>query len=161
MSYDDLDIFQWVAGYAGIVKDELDGETKHQMLDHLIELMEDAHDFSWLGSKAAHAVVLTKMEDCRVEWEDTHKLERIRRQNQRLDISENKSNSDLGKHSNLCKFYQRDACHAKGDHRSGSKTYRHLCAVCYSFNKELPHKAKDCPELKNKSKNGQFPTLAR
>ena len=80
MSYDSLDIFQWVAGYAGIIRDETDLDTKHYMLDHLVDLMEDAHDFSWSGSKAAHAVVLTRMENCKLEWEDTAKLERIRRQ---------------------------------------------------------------------------------
>ena len=70
ISYDDLDVYQWVAGYAGIAKDEGDIDLKNTMLEHLIPLMEDAHDFSWTGSKAAHAVILTKMEDCKLDWDE-------------------------------------------------------------------------------------------
>ena len=54
-----------MTGYASIVKDEHDTDLKNAMLDHLIALMEDAHDFSWTGSKAAHTVAITKMEDCK------------------------------------------------------------------------------------------------
>ena len=43
------------------------------MLEHLIALVEDAYDFSWVGSKAAHATILTKMEDCKLEWEYSFK----------------------------------------------------------------------------------------
>ena len=35
------------------MKDEQDGDVKDLMIDHMIELMEDAHDFSWAGAKSA------------------------------------------------------------------------------------------------------------
>ena len=43
------------------------------------ELMEDATDFTWQGAKAAHAVLLCEIERGTVTWEDTHRIDRIRR----------------------------------------------------------------------------------
>ena len=106
ISYDDLDVYQWVADYAGIAKDEGDIDLKNTMLENLIALMEDAHEFSWTGSKAAHAVILTKMEDCKLEWDDSFKLDRIRRHNQRSDpVKGHASHSSVGK-SKKCNQYQ-------------------------------------------------------
>ena len=39
--------------------------------------MEDANDFSWQAAKASHAVMLCRMEEGKVEWHETHKLDRI------------------------------------------------------------------------------------
>ena len=44
-----------------------------------MELMENSHDFGWSAAKGAHAVLLCKMEEGRVHWDDTHKIDRIRR----------------------------------------------------------------------------------
>ena len=166
VSYDDLDIYQWVAGYAGICKDESDVDLKNIMLEHLIALMEDAHDFSWIGSKAAHAVILTKMEDCKLEWDDSLKLERIRRQNQRAEPARGHAGPPSGKskhmHSGkkICQYYQRKACHAKtAEHFAKGVCYRHICASCFAFGHELEHPARDCPELRKQSKNVNTPTL--
>ena len=163
ISYDDLDVFQWVAGYAGIVKDETDLDTKNIMLEHLMELMEDAHDFSWVGSKAAHAVILTKIEDCKLEWDDHTRLDRIRRQNQRAEppkIQSNVGKAKSGSDKKVCQFYQRKACHSKSqEHLAKGVWYKHICSSCFAFGKELEHPAKECPELKKLTKNVHLPTL--
>ena len=178
VGYDDLNIFQWVAGYAGIIRDEIDIDTKHNMIDHLIDLMEDANDFSWSGAKAAHCVVLTRLENCKIEWEDTSKLERIRRQH--AQRPENKvqaiSNKSLAKFSTqnsqkftpeqlenapICKFFNRGVCRHHEHHESGGTIYRHICATCFACKKVAYHSAKDCTELKKKSKNFQNPVLTK
>ena len=48
------------------------------MLEYLSEIMEDPNDFSWQSAKASHAVLLCRMEEGKVEWHETHKLDRIR-----------------------------------------------------------------------------------
>ena len=45
-------------------------ERKHTMVSYLSDLMEDATDFSWQSTKAAHAVLLCEMERGSLQWED-------------------------------------------------------------------------------------------
>ena len=49
------------------------------MLNYLSALMEDANDSSWHGAKAAHAVLMCDMERETVTWDDTTRIDRIRR----------------------------------------------------------------------------------
>ena len=49
------------------------------MLTYLGDLMEDTTDLLWQGAKAAHAVLLCKMEHGVVTWEDSDRIDRIRR----------------------------------------------------------------------------------
>ena len=51
--------------------------TKNAVLEYLSEIMEDANDISWQAGKASHAVC--RIEECKVEWHETHKLDQIRR----------------------------------------------------------------------------------
>ena len=79
VSYDSLSISQWVSGFATIIRDEKDLQTKQNMLEYMAELMEDSHDFGWSAAKGAHAVLLCKMEEGRVSWDQTPKIDQIRR----------------------------------------------------------------------------------
>ena len=47
------------------------------MLDILGNIMENASDFTLDSAKACHAVVLTNMEDDRLNWTDTDKTDYI------------------------------------------------------------------------------------
>ena len=164
VSYDSLNVYQWVAGYVGIVMDEPDHETKTIMLEHLVDLMEDADDFSWSGSKAAHAVILARMEDCRLEWDERAKLDWIRRKNSQrpepvkgLTFSKHSQNSKFTQQqldeAPLCKYYNKSSCKHEDHHETNGTIYRHICATCFAFNKIALHSAKHCPELKKKAKN--------
>ena len=62
ISYDQLSITQWVAGFGRIMKEEKNSEIKDSMLDYLVSLFDDANDFSWDAAKASHAVLLCRME---------------------------------------------------------------------------------------------------
>ena len=79
LSYDSLSIFQWVSGFAMIIRDESDIDVKQNMLEYLSEIMDDSHDFGWGAAKGAHAVLLCKMEEGRLNWAETSKIDRIRR----------------------------------------------------------------------------------
>ena len=48
------------------------------MLEYLTEIMEDANDFGWQSAKASHAMLLCRMEDGKVDWSETQKIDRIR-----------------------------------------------------------------------------------
>ena len=78
-SYDSLSMSQWVSGFSSIIREESDLDTKNQMLEYLSDLMEDSHDFGWQSAKAAHAVLLCKMEENKISWNETTKIDHVRR----------------------------------------------------------------------------------
>ena len=79
VTYDNLSLSQWVSGFATIIKDENDLETKNKMLEYLAEIVEDSHDFGFSAAKGSHAVLLCRMEEGRITWNETHKIDRVRR----------------------------------------------------------------------------------
>ena len=56
ITYDQLNVMQWVAGFGRAMRDESDPELRRHMLDYLISIMDDANDFSWTSAKASHTV---------------------------------------------------------------------------------------------------------
>ena len=122
ISYDSLNWCQWVSGFAMIAREEVNVDTKNAMLDYLREIMEDANNFSWQSAKASHAVLLCKMEEGKVDWSETTKIDRIRRAHaQRLPSQtgngSNKSKFELK--SAVCRFYQKGMCQNQKDHETG------------------------------------------
>ena len=67
ISYDQLTMNEWVAGFCNIVKDEHNVNVKNCMLDYMSKLMEECQDFGWPAAKGAHAVLLVKMEEGKVK----------------------------------------------------------------------------------------------
>ena len=52
--------------------------TREHMLDYVINLLDDATDFSWASAKASHAVLLCPMEQGEIAgWQDTEKVDRV------------------------------------------------------------------------------------
>ena len=155
-SYDNLTVFQWVTGFARIAQEESNIEIKNQMLEYLAEIMEDAQDFSWASAKACHAVVLCRMEDGKLSWDDTQNLDRIRRAHAQKVIGNSNHGATGGKFGTakdtglICKFFQIGSCNHNRDHISGGRKYRHVCSNCHGS-----HPAKDCKNTKEKqAKNG-------
>ena len=155
-SYDQLNVFQWVSGFARIAQDESNIDVKNKMLEYLADLMEDAQDFSWASAKAAHAVALCRMEDGKLSWNDTIGLDRVRRAHAQKNIGTSNSNNGVssnkfGKNKDLgfiCNFFQIGTCTHSKDHISGGRKYRHVCSHCQGF-----HPAKECKSSDKKSKN--------
>ena len=96
VTYDSLSTFQWVSGFCTIIKDESNVATKKAMLEYMSELMEDAQDFGWASAKGAHAVLLCRMEEGKVNWKMTERIDRIRRAHAQKIVNNpaKKSNSD-------------------------------------------------------------------
>ena len=49
------------------------------MLEYLTDIMEDSQDFGWPSAKWAHAVLLCKMEEDKIQWHETTKIDTVRR----------------------------------------------------------------------------------
>ena len=76
VNYDNLTISQWVSGFATIISDENDLNVKNKMLEYLAEIMKDSHGFGWAAAKSSHAVLLCKMEEGRITWDETNRVRR-------------------------------------------------------------------------------------
>ena len=78
-TYDSLTMSQWVSGFSQIIREETDPQTKNFMLDYLSDIMDDSQDFGWPSAKGAHAVLLCQMEQDKIQWHETSKIDRVRR----------------------------------------------------------------------------------
>ena len=148
VNYDSLSVYQWMSGFAQIIKEEPEIATKNAMLEYMSDLMDDAQDFGWNPAKASHAVLLCCMEEGKISWQDTLKIDRIRRTHaQRTTTCQTNYTQPQKKqndHVNPCKFYQNLSCPQKGDHTTGGQNYRHVCAICNAYGRKLAHPAKEC-----------------
>ena len=77
VSYNQLLPIQWMAGFCRIIREEANVHTKENMLDYVINLLEDAQDFSSSSAKAWHAVLLCRMKQREVKgWNENDKINR-------------------------------------------------------------------------------------
>ena len=99
--------------------------------------MEDVNDFSWQTAKASHAVLLCRMEEGKVEWHETHKLDRIRRVHAQMGVGQNSGGGTKQTRSEpkttACRFYQRGLCHHQKDHETGGGGILQTHLFCMLF----------------------------
>ena len=161
VSYDQLSITQWVAGFYRIMKEEKNSKFKEHMLDYMISLFEDANDFSWDAAKASHAVLLCRMEQGEIsDYGQTDKIDRIRRANaQRHNVQTNASQSSkkVGpKHakSMTCNYFNAGSCSHTRTHETRGVVYKHVCSACFANGKSFAHPEIECrSKSKKHSKN--------
>ena len=61
VSYNQLSPIQWMGCFSRTIREESNVHTRENMLYYVINLLEDAQDFSWSSAKACHAVLLCRM----------------------------------------------------------------------------------------------------
>ena len=66
-TYNHLTMGQWMDGFSRAVREESNQNSKEEMLDYLISLLDDAYDFSWTSAKASHAELLCLMEHSEIK----------------------------------------------------------------------------------------------
>ena len=124
------------------------------MLEYLAEIMEDSLDFGFSAAKGSHAVLLCRMEEGRITWNETHKIDRVRRAYAHRSTSQSQ-NSNVKKKSSIkdasmpCRYFKKNACSHKNDHDTIGRTYLHVCSLCHAQGKTASHSSKDCREAKN------------
>ena len=79
LTYDQITMPQFVQGFVKNILDEQNLQNREHMLQYLGDVMEDASDFSWQSTKASHTVLLCEMERGKVTWQDTTRIDRVRR----------------------------------------------------------------------------------
>jgi hypothetical protein len=159
--YEDLDIFQWVLGYAAIIEAHTDNQIARHMLVHLQNLMGDAQSHGFEVIKYAHGVILSRLEMGKLAWSEVHEMSEARRtaitrgvkqckisNNQagfnsrgnsaNRQFSSNQSTGGArnvqrqgGKAVRVCLFYNDGSCSQKSDHETNTVLYRHVCKRCW------------------------------
>ena len=160
VTYDQLSVTQWVAGFGRIMKEEKNHEIKEHMLDYLVALFDDANDFSWDAAKASHAVLLCRMEQGEIKsYSEVEKIDRVRRANaQRHQFTsfsgQSKKFGQKNSKSTPCQYYNQGTCHQSKTHETRGVVYRHICSACFSNGKSFPHPENECKnKAKKQSKN--------
>ena len=86
------------------------------------DLMDDTQDFGWNPAKASHTVLLCSMEEGKISWQDTSKIDRIRRTHvQRATTSQTTHNPRKSKMTmqTPANFIKISHVHKKGTIRQG------------------------------------------
>ena len=159
LTYDQITMPQFVQGFVKNILDEQNEQNREHMLQYLGDIMEDASDFSWQSAKASHAVLLCEMERGKVTWQDTARIDRVRRAYAQKHQGSGRQNwgQKIGdKKPWFCKQYQSGSCTFEKDHETGGKLHRHICATCLAQGRQLSHPERDCHFAKKGSKNVQM-----
>ena len=164
ISYDQLNVTQWVAGFGRTIREESDAEMQKHMINYMIALMDDANDFSWPAAKSSHAVLLCRMEQGKIrDFSDLDAIERIRRANAQRFLPSQQNHTQTFQNSKRsarttksmpCTYYNQDNCtHAKS-HETRGVLYRHICTSCFAGSgKTFPHSETECKNKQRFSKN--------
>ena len=139
VSYDQLSVVQWVAGFCRIMKEEKNVDSKEFMLDYLVLLLDDAKDFSWEAAKASHAVLLCRMEQVEIEnYSQIEKTDRIWRANAQRHIHPNSQfhKKSLQKSQKLmpCHYFNQGTCSHSRSH--DGVRYNHVCTAAVKANSQ-------------------------
>ena len=138
---------QWVSGT--IIREDSELETKKIMLEHLSDIMVDSQDFGWPFVNGAHAVLLCKMEQDKIQWHETSKIDRVRRAHA-PKISQNPHQSQKKVNKPIpCKYYQKSTCGQLNDHKNNGQMYLHACSTSFNLGKTHRHTSCDCHHAKN------------
>ena len=118
-------------------------------------IMEDAQDFGCTAAKGAHALILCRMEEHKVDWLSSEKLDRLRRAHaQKIVTKVSKNKSEV--QGVLCKYYQSGKCSHKSDKTTSGQLYKHICFHCYSVGKKFPHLLKDRNKRQQDAKTSRY-----
>ena len=151
VTYNQVSPIQWMAGFCRTIREESDMAIKEHMLDYVIDLLDDATEFSWGSAKASHAVLLCRMEQGEIKsWSETKKIDRVRRAHaQRHGTAQNIAQKGQDKSSagkvTTCVFYNKGSCTHKQTHETKGVLYKHVCMACWAKEgKSFPHPQTEC-----------------
>ena len=156
ISYDQLTMGQWMAGFCRTMRDESDPENRACVLDYLIALLVDSNDFSWSAAKSSHAVLLCRMEQGEIaNFSCTDQIDRVRRAHaQRHVIGNQNADKLFAKKSKAtksmpCQFFNAGSCLHPQTHETKGVLYKHVCSACFTKNgKNFPHPEAECRKNK-------------
>ena len=139
VSYDQLSMGQWMAGFCRTMREENCIQNKDAMLDYLISLLDDSNDFSWNSAKACHAVLLCRMEQGEIkDYTQTDLIDRIRRAHAQRHVpstqnfSKNVTKREKNAKTMICQFFNQGSCMHSATHETKGVVYKHVCNHCFT-----------------------------
>ena len=131
ISYDQLTMGQWMAGFCRTMRVESDPKNRACMLDYMIALLDDSNDFSWLAAKSSRAVLLCRMEQGEIaNFSCTDHIDRVRRAHaQRHVIGNQNADKLFAKKSKAtksmpCQFFNAGSCLHPQTHETKGVLYK-------------------------------------
>ena len=157
-TYDQLDECQWVLGFLRQRQIAKSSIVKENMIEYLIDVLQDAVDFSFPVAKGAHFVLTHRMIDGLVSWEDLDSVQKIRERYAKSTTAGNKQQKvDTKKLKPVpCFRYNRKSgCSESHDHAYQHLLLKHSCQSCYqNTGNFISHARQNCPRnLHHTSKN--------
>ena len=146
-TYNQLTTCQWMLGFLRIRQEEQDPLVKENMVEYLTELLQDACDYSWEAAKGAHSVLLHRMQDGVVAWDNLKDVNKIRKRYAHTASSQYGAGSEKSRATKVvpCFKYNKGSCTRGTDHEWQNMLLKHICQHCFStFNKYEAHAKKDC-----------------
>lgn len=154
ISYDDLTIEEFTAGYCAILRSLLVSAAEiDARISHLQDLMYLAIQHEWSSVRDFHTVVLLEIEQGHLHWGNSfaHLERHSLRLQPRSGITQ-RSASTLSSAVLFCQDFQRSNCKHTKDHystiRGEQKWLQHVCAKCWISNRHVARRTEflpDCP----------------
>lgn len=155
VSYDELTLEEFVAGYSAILLlPQVSLHERKHRTEHLGALMYLASIYKWPAIRSFHAAVLSEIERGRLNWEDSFlHLENRTLAGLHKKAKDQKRPAPSSSNAVLfCSDYQKGSCSHSKDHyamlKGEKKWLCHICAACWVKDKaKRMHSeyADDCP----------------
>ena len=144
MTFSSLSVQEFVYGFQHMV-DQPDARLDRSVMwDVLKGMMEDAMEYPWQNVRDFYWVVGSHIENNRLEWTDTDKVQKLRvKHAQKHEIPTKKQAAQPAPAAKIryCGPFQNGTCQERGDHAG----QRHICAHCYRTKKlQFTHPETEC-----------------
>ena len=160
LKYDDLSHAEFSLGLLHMVNSELTQNIKDNKMSFITQLHEDIVDIGFPPVHEYTGIILSKIEENILSWNDYRAIDRLREKLIFRHISNaaiTKNNTQ--KHSNVkplvvCSTYNLGSCSHQYDHFDlNGVAVKHICSFCHSLGHTRPHSETQC-----RSKNRFPPT---
>ena len=153
VSYDNLTLAEFAAGYASILRlPSLSAAERTARIDHFATLMYLAMQFPWPSVRSLHAAALFEIECGRLRWGDSFSHLEARLLHGPANQSRSLTAATTRQAVQFCKAYQSGKCSFSKDHygllRNERKWVQHICAKCWLTKQEIQRhreNSAECP----------------
>ena len=122
------------------------------MISFVSQIHRDMIDFGYQTILCITSVILTALEENRIEWTDSDDINAMRKQYILNSVSVNSQRSAVvqpvkrkpNSSATPCSSYNLGKCTLSNDHMSNGVVVAHICAFCFSSGSRNYHPEKAC-----------------
>ena len=144
MTFERLSVQEFVYGLMHMVDQPDAGLDRQTMWEVLKGMMEDAIEFPWQNVRDFYWVVSSHIENNRLEWSDTDKIQKLRAKHaQKHETPAKKQPAQAAQSEKIryCGPFQNGSCQERADHAG----QRHICAYCFRTKRlQCTHSETEC-----------------